>query len=159
MSTDYTARVAGIEDAALVKGFYEENIGALHGAVRPLFQWRSALGSPDPDEQNYILLRGERPVGWFRLEGLTDAGGTLWLAMLSIGREHKRKGAGRFAVDFAENYARARGYTALGIHTCVDNLPGQALYERCGLVLVSTETCTNGDGQTREGCTYHKALA
>lgn len=158
MREEYTARKAGVEDAALVKGFYEDNIGELHGAVRHLSQWRSALSSPDPDEQNYIILRGDHPVGWFRIEGLGDIGGTLWLAMLSIGREHKHQGAGKFAVDFTEDYARTLGYTALGIHTCVDNLPGRALYESRGLVMVSTETCTNGDGQTREGCTYRKAL-
>lgn len=158
MSEGYSARVAGIGDAALMQRFYEENLPELHGVPIPLSEWESLFTPPDPDECNYIIMRGECPVGWFRVNGLDDTGGTLWLAMLVIGRDFKRQGAGRFAVDYAESFARSHGYAALGIHTTGDNLPAQALYESRGFVLMGTEPFTYGDGQTCEQYTYHKAF-
>ncbi len=159
MSGEYTALKAGIGEAALIKRFYEENLPELHGCPIPLSEWRSTFCPPDPDEQNYIVMRGECPVGWFRLNNLCGSDGVLWLAMLSVGRDFRRRGVGRFAVDFAETFAREHGFTALGIHTTADNLPARSLYESRGLAQLSREPCVTGDGVTREGCTYRKDLS
>lgn len=154
----YRAITANVEHAALIKRFYDENVDALHGRDIPLEEWQEMVSANDPDEINYIIYQGDTPAGWFRINGLDDRGGTLWLSMLAIGENFHRQGAGRFAVTFAEEYARSGGYSLLGIHTTMDNLPAQSLYSNCGCVMTEQSECTNGDGQTREGCTFEKNL-
>lgn len=158
MTDVLTAREAGLADAPLLQRFYEENLTALHGVPIPLTEWQGLFTPPDPDERHYILLSGGEPVGWFRINGLEDRGGRACLAMLVVGRDFHRRGAGRFAVDFAQRYAREHGYAALGIYTTGDNLPAQALYASCGFALVDRGPRTTPDGAEVGECVFEKAL-
>ena len=108
---------------------------ALHLGDMPRAKWEKALRKNlcDKDEANFILYRGSRPMGWLKLNGLK--GNTVWIGELVIHPVHQRKGAGRFAVRYAERLAREKGFTRMGIHTTADNLPARECYEKLGYTL------------------------
>jgi hypothetical protein len=92
------------------------------------------------------------PVAWVKINGLQ--GKQAWLSMLVVSEEFQRRGVGSFAVRFAERFARQKGFASLGIHTNSDNAAARRCYEKLGYTLTEESECTNGDGQTRMGCTY-----
>jgi len=108
---------------------------ALHlGNVTPR-EWERAFKKNlrDRDEANFVLYRGERPMGWLKLNGLK--GDTAWISGLAVHPAHQRQSAGRFALLYAEDFARERGFTRLWLHTALDNAPARACYEKMGYTL------------------------
>lgn len=51
---------------------------------------------------------------------------------LYVIKDFRRKGVAKALMDRATQYARDNGYKRLTLETAVDNLPGQALYEKEG---------------------------
>ena len=121
---------------------------ALHLEDAPRKEWEKGLRKNlrDRDEANFILCRGGRPMGWLKLNGLK--GDTAWIGELVIHPAHQRQGAGRFALLYAEDFARERGFTRLWLHTAADNAPARACYEKMGYTLT---------GETHQ-LTYMKQL-
>ncbi|MDR2686613.1 MAG: GNAT family N-acetyltransferase [Oscillospiraceae bacterium] len=109
---------------------------ALHLEDAPRKEREKALRKNlrDRDEANFILCRGGEPIGWLKLNGLK--GDMAWISMLAVHPAHQRQGAGRFAARYAEEFARGKGFTRLGIHTTKDNAPAQSCYEKSGYALV-----------------------
>ena len=108
---------------------------ALHLEATPRKQWEKSLRKNlrDRDEANFILHGGGRPMGWLKLNGLK--GDMAWISMLAVHPAHQGQGAGRFAIQFAEEIARKRGFTRLWLHTALDNAPARACYEKMGYTL------------------------
>jgi len=108
---------------------------ALHLGDISQKEWERAFRKNlrDKDEANFILYRGERPMGWLKLNGLK--GDTAWIGELVIHPAHQRQGAGRFAMQYAEQFAREKGFTQLWLHTSADNAPARACYEGQGYTL------------------------
>jgi len=125
--------------AFVVDMLMEESVkAALHLEARPKrAKWEKALRKNlrDPDEANFILYRGSAPAGWLKLNGLE--GDMAWISELVVHPAHQRQGVGRFAVRYAERFARESGLgrMGLGIHTSPDNLPARACYEALGYTL------------------------
>ncbi len=114
----------------------------------------------DPDEKNFIVLNNALsgdPVAWIKLNGLT--GKQAWLSMLIVREDCQHQGIGRFAVRYSEQVVQNAGFTSLGIHANADNSIARRCYEKLGYVLTEESECTNGDGQTRMGCTYMRELS
>ena len=108
---------------------------ALHLVDISRKEWERAFRKNlrDKDEANFVLYRGERPMGWLKLNGLK--GDMAWISGLVIHPAHQRQGAGRFAVGFAEAFAREKGFTRMGIKTTPDNTAARACYEALGYKL------------------------
>ena len=116
---------------------HDESIqSALHLEDMPRKEWERALrrNLRDKDEANFVLYQGGRPMGWLKLNGLK--GDMAWISMLAIHPAHQRQGAGHFAVRYAEQFARERGFARLGIHTTADNAPARACYGKLGYTLI-----------------------
>ena len=109
---------------------------ALHLEQTSRKKWDKVLRKNlrDRDEKNFILYRGGSPAGWLKLNGLK--GDTAWISMLAVHPAHQGKGAGRFAVRYAEGLAREKGFSRLEIHTTKDNTPARACYEALGYTLI-----------------------
>ena len=109
---------------------------ALHLEDAPRKKWEKSLRKNlrDRDEANFVLFRGNRHMGWLKLNGLK--GDTAWISMLAIHPAHQGQGAGRFAVRYAEGLAREKGFSRLGIHTTKDNQAARACYEKLGYTLI-----------------------
>jgi len=115
---------------------HEESIkAALHLEDLSRAKWEKSFRKNlrDRDEANFILYRGESPVGWLKLNGLK--GDKAWIGELVIHPAHQRQGAGRFALGYAEEFAREKGFERLKIHTTPDNQAAWACYEKMGYTL------------------------
>lgn len=110
----------------------------------------------DSDEQNFIIQKGIVPVAWLKVNGLDS--GMAWISMLVVHQKFKRQGVGTFTVKFAENFARSKGFSKMGIHTTDDNIAAQSLYRKCGYTITEDGDCTSGDGVSRKRYTFIKLL-
>ena len=68
----------------------------------------------------------------------------------------KHQGIGSFAIRFAEDFAKAKGYESVSIHTNVDNVIAQNCYKKLGYTITEENECTNGDGEKRRGLTFYR---
>lgn len=126
-------------------------------AFRPIpdGEWRDVLATQDPDEQNFLIARDAEPVAWLRVNGLCGGDGA-WISMLVVSPEERRRGAGRYAVRFAEDFLRARGKRWAAIHTTADNAAARALYTACGYSLTDGRPAVMDDGEATELLTFRK---
>ncbi len=76
--------------------------------------------------------------------------------MLVVSPEERRRGAGRYAVRFAEDFLRARGKRWAAIHTTADNAAARALYTACGYSLTDGRPAVMDDGEATELLTFRK---
>jgi len=120
----------------VVNMLLEESVKtALHTEKFSRKEWERAFRKNlrDHDEANFVICRGGRLMGWLKLNGLK--GEMAWISSLAIHPAHQRQGAGRFAVLYAEEIAREKGFTQLWLHTSADNAPARACYEKMGYTL------------------------
>ncbi|MDR0288012.1 MAG: GNAT family N-acetyltransferase [Clostridiales bacterium] len=133
------------------------NKAALHGADMTLDDWTQICrrNLKDPDEANFIIFRGFEPVAWLKINGL-QGGGPAWISMLVVREECQHRGIGSFAVTFAEDFVKAKGFQAVGIHTTVDNIPAQNLYKKQGYVITEEREYVSEDGKKRRTLTFYR---
>ena len=156
-STEYSVISATSEYAGFVGEIYNQNIEALHGG--DIYNWSEIFSWNDIDEENFIIFQNDSPAAWLRVNGLENQKQDMaWISMLVVGVESHRKGVGTYAINYAEEYIKSKGFAKVGIHTTEDNFSAQSLYRKCGYVKTDFGDCTNGDGQKRKGCTFEKEL-
>ena len=143
------------EHAEFVSEIYKQNIEALHGG--DIYNWREIFSYNDPDEKNFIVYKNNLPTAWLRVNGLGN-NDIAWISMLVISVKFQRQGIGTYAVKFAEEYIKSKGFKKVGIRTTEDNFAAKVLYKKCGYVITEYGDCTNGDGMTRKGCTFEKDI-
>jgi ribosomal protein S18 acetylase RimI-like enzyme len=133
------------------------NKSALNPADLNYDDWKTAFESnlSDPDEANFIIRRGIVPVAWLKLNGLSGSG-MAWISMLVVHENYHHQGVGSFAIRYAEDYVKEKGFTAMGIHANIENTPAVNCYKKAGYVIMEEEDCTNGDGSRHRGYTFHK---
>ncbi|MDR1465745.1 MAG: GNAT family N-acetyltransferase [Oscillospiraceae bacterium] len=141
------------DDIPFVREIVRENRAALHVGNIPLSEWRDAFRTADGDgdEENFIVRADGARAAWMKINHLE--GDVPWLSMLVVAAAAQRQGAGSFAVRFAEDFARERGFAALKIHTTADNLAAIAFYQKLGYAIVAD--WPEGDGR---GYTFRKDL-
>lgn len=149
--------VNGKEDAGLVTRFYGNNIEPLHGTTITCEEWCGWLSQNDPDEAHFIIHKGAMPAAWLKLNGISG-GETGWISMLAVDPPMQHKGAGKYAIEFSEQFFRSKGKKNVGIHTTEDNIPAQNLYKKCGYEITEYGECTTGDGMHRMGYTFIKNI-
>ena len=86
----------------------------------------------DPDEKHFFICKGAVPCAYLKINGLESGDETGWISMLAVAPSFQRKGAGTYAVLFAEKFMRSMGKSVVKIHTTNDNIPAQSLYGKCG---------------------------
>ena len=112
------------------------NLSSLHTATIPLEEWQKSFAeSKDTDEENFIVYKNDIPCAWLKLNGLQNKD-VAWISMLVVSNEFKHQGVGKFAVEFAIQYLKQRGYKQIKLHTTKDNLVAIGLYDKCGFSVV-----------------------
>lgn len=149
--------VNGKYAAGFVTMFYNNNIDPLHGRTKTYDEWCELLSQNDPDEAHFIIHKGAMPIAWLKLNGISD-GETGWISMLAVDPPMQHKGAGKYAIEFSEQFFRSIGKKKVGIHTTDDNIPAQNLYKKCGYEITEYGECTTGDGMKRMGYTFIKNI-
>lgn len=94
----------------------------------------------DPDEKHFFICKGAVPCAYLKINGLESGDETGWISMLAVAPSFQRKGAGNYAVRYAEEFLRNAGKSCVRIHTTQDNLPAGNLYEKCGYSLEDIRT-------------------
>lgn len=118
--------------AQYIAAIFGSNAEALHSRIIPCSEWCSLLSSDDPDEKHFLIRKGAVPCAYLKVNGLESGDETGWISMLAVAPTFQRKGAGTYAVQFAEEFLRSAGKSCVKIHTTEDNLPAGSLYEKCG---------------------------
>ncbi len=144
--------VATEQDIAFIGETYHENIDKLHGARRTTDTWRELLSCKD---STYYTVCTETPVAWFRID---IENGEFWLGMLQVKPAYQRKGIGKYILSAAQEIAKEKGYTKIGIHTTEDNIAARTLYLSEGYTVTEVGPCTTADGVERVGYTFQKEI-
>lgn len=114
----------------------ENNLSALHTEFISLEEWQKAFAElRDADEENFIVYKNDLQCAWLKLNGLQNKE-VVWISMLVVSDEFKSQGVGKFAVEFAIQYLKQRGYKQVKLHTTKDNLIAIGLYNKCGFRIV-----------------------
>ena len=131
-------------DVKIIADIYNKNSQTLHGDKIPYGEWYRAILNDDTDERNFLICRGIMPVAWLKLNGLDseDAG---YISMLAVEPKYRRKGVGRFAVEFAEKFLHGNGKRTIRVQTTSDNFPAMSLYKKCGFVETSRVKAISDD--------------
>lgn len=138
----------------------ESILAALHNEKLSYDEWLDVYRKywkNDTDEKHFIMLCEDKPAGWLKINGL-DGNGTAWLSMLAVAPEYQRKGLGKAAVSFFEEYISDRGFSSAGINTTEDNSAAQKLYEKCGYEITERSESVMGDGSKMMSYTFFKEL-
>lgn len=122
---------ATAEEAYFIRMMYVDNLKYLHCENIELEEWRELLAADDPDEEHFLICKGAMPVGYMKINGLLNKD-TAWISMLFVSKKYHRRGIGRFAVSYAEDFIKNRGFSSVAIQTTDDNTPARNLYEKCG---------------------------
>jgi len=121
-------------------------------------EMKRALQSGGPDEANFILHKKIVPAAWLKINGLQGKE-CAWISMLAVFEKFQHQGIGSFAVRFAEDFARERGFSVMKIHTTADNAAARSCYEKLGYTVVGESDGICADGQTRRQLTFRKELS
>lgn len=148
---------AEIDDPRFIMKLHRQCEAELHDRRVTLPEWREIMAVPDPDEAHFFVCRGCVPVAWLKLNGLCGTG-TAWISTLAVGTRWRRQGAGRYAVEYAADFLRARGFAEVRLHTTQDNLAAQDLYRACGYAVAAALDYRTGDGILRAGYTFFRRL-
>ena len=119
------------DEAYFVRIMFVENQKYLHCNNIRLNEWRELLSANDPDEKHFLICKGIMPVGYMKINGLLNKD-TAWISMLFISENYHRQGIGSFAVSYAEDFIKHKGFSSIAIQTTQDNVPARSLYEKCG---------------------------
>lgn len=115
------------------------------------------IWSPDIYEENYIIRYDDAETGWLKLNGF-DNKEIAWISMLAIAPEYQKKGIGSYAVDFACQLIKNRGFRRAGIHTHKENTAAQRCYAKCGFKITGINDGTDSDGVDRIGYSFEKSF-
>lgn len=137
--------VQNADDVKYIAEFYWKNSEKLHGKKISYSQWCSIITEKDSDEEHFLICRGAMPVAWLKINGL-ESTGTGWISMLAVEPSFQRRGIGRFAVKFAEDFLTSKGKHQIGVQTTEDNAPALALYLKCGFKEIEKYPAVADDG-------------
>lgn len=138
----------------------ERILAALHNEKLSYDEWLDVYRKywkNDTDEKHFIMFWEDKPAGWLKINGL-DGNNTAWLSMLAVTPEYQRKGLGKAAVSFFEEYISDRGFSSAGINTTEDNSAAQSLYKKCGYEITERSESVTGDGSKMMSYTFFKNL-
>src|SRR4051794_40392896 len=133
-STVYAIVAAGLDDIAFAHDLSRDNMSGFHAEIG--VAWNPALVAASwPSTENYLLLADGLRVGILRLR---PAPGALYVSDLQVLPDHRNRGAGMFALGFAERLALGRGLARLQLRAFASSR-ATALYRRLGFVQVADE--------------------
>ena len=115
--------------------------------------WTDAISEwlKDEDEEDYIVLTGDTPMGWLGVNGLRGGDGIAYLKMAAFLPEYQGRGYGTCSIRVVLDNLKRKGIEQVFLYTDSDNAPAQACYRKCGFKVVEslTETLSNGNDVDR----------
>lgn len=108
------------------------------------------------DELNYIVRKGVVPIAWLKLNGLSND--SLWIRMLIVHEKYRNLGVGRFALNFAEEFALSTQRRHIYVHIPADNLIAQSFYKKAGYIAAGETNPRNEDKTESVRYTLYKEI-
>ncbi|MBQ6514853.1 MAG: GNAT family N-acetyltransferase [Clostridia bacterium] len=113
-----------------------------------LQDWMDAINEwlHDDDEEDYIILEHNTPIGWIGINGLMGQDRTAYIKMAVLLPEYQGRGIGSFAIrNLLQNF-KSRGVAKFLLYTDQDNSRAHKCYQKCGFRITETltETMSNG---------------
>ncbi len=122
--------------------------------------WTAAIKAwlSDADEEDYIVLHGNTPIGWLGVNGLLNEDKKVYLKMVVLLPNCQGQGIGTRAVRAIMRSLRERGFKRLALYTDCDNYAAQACYRKCGFVVTESLTETMSNQKTVLRCLMETCL-
>lgn len=102
----------------------------------------------DADEEGYIIFSGEKPIGWFAVNGLLAGYRTAFLKMAALLPAYQGRHIGRYVLAKIMDDLKSAGIASLALFTNQDNRRAQRCYASCGFRIVETLTEEMADHTT-----------
>lgn len=97
-------------------------------------------GLDTPRQLVFRLLAGEQPVGWLWLAVPRDGDPNMaWVQDVEVDAACRGRGYGRQAMVLAEQEARARGMTSIGLNVHGHNTVARGLYDSLGYEVMTQQ--------------------
>lgn len=126
-----TVITATIHEAYFVRILFAQNKDTLNTANISLREWKEILSAKDPDEKHLIICKGAMPVAYMKINGLLSKNEAR-LSMLFVAKNFQRQGVGSFAIRYAEQYSKEKGFGSVSVQTDIDNLAAKSCCLKCG---------------------------
>lgn len=153
----FYAAEATENDAIFITMIFGKNADTLHCDAIMFDEWKRLLSLNDPDEMHFLIHKGALPVAYLKINGLKNRD-IAWVSMLAVEPCMQHQGIGTFAINFAEEYLRSKGFSKIGIHCTGDNIPAQKLYKKCGYTITEYGEYTTSDGDNHIRYTFNKEI-
>lgn len=119
-------------EAYFVRIMFAQNRADLDIGNVSLEEWKAILADHDADQRHFLIGKGAIPVGYMKIDGLS--GRNPRLAMLFVSRNFQRRGIGSFAVHYAENFIREKGFSSLSVSMPKEHIPAQSFFRKMGYI-------------------------
>ena len=114
-----------------------------------LQDWMDAINEwlRDDDEEDYIILKHNTPIGWIGINGLASQDKTAYIKMAVLLPEYQEQGIGSFAIRSLMQNMKDRGIEKLLLYTDQDNFRAQKCYQKCDFRIAETQTERMSNGK------------
>lgn len=126
-----TTMPATIHEAYFVRVLFAQNKEALNISDISLSEWKELLSTEDPDEKHFLICKGAMPVAYMKINGLLNKN-EAWISMLFVAKDFQHQGVGSFAIHYAEQYIKEKGFDSISVQTDINNLAAKCCYLKCG---------------------------
>lgn len=126
-----TAIPATVSEAYFVRILFVQNKEVLNTPNISFSQWKEILSVEDPDEKHFLICKGAVPVAYMKINGLLNHD-RAWISMLFVAKEFQHQGIGTYALYYAEQYVREKGFSSIAIQTDIGNSAALNCYIKCG---------------------------
>ncbi len=116
---------------------------ALHANSTTVDDWKEIVAGwrANDDEEGYLILDKDTPVGWMEIQGLlTNGQSMVSIKRLVIASAYQRRGIGEYILKETLKTLKLRGF--IRVSACVDqeNIPAKQCFLKCGFeVMEETE--------------------
>ena len=124
-------------------------LDALDEVPTQLNDWVDAISAwnCDSDEEDYIILDENIPIGWLGVNGLLSEDKIAYIKMIGLFPQYQNKGIGAYAINQFLGMLKSRGFVAVALYTNQNNYRAQNCYMKCGFKVTEefTEEMANGN--------------
>ena len=135
-------------------------LNALNELPTQLEDWVDAIKewSKDNDEEDYIILDDETPIGWLGINSLESADKVAYLKLAAILPNYHNKGIGHYAISQVIDMLRQRNYLKVALYTDQENYKARTCYSKCGFEVTETFMEEMANGKTVARCKMELVL-
>ena len=135
-------------------------LNALNELPTQLEDWVDAIKewSKDNDEEDYIILDDETPIGWLGINSLESADKVAYLKLAAILPNYHNKGIGHYAISQVIEMLRQRNYLKVALYTDQENYKARTCYSKCGFEVTETFMEEMANGKTVARCKMELVL-